>query len=97
VACQSGDNNPRERFTALLGAIVLGHVAGLPRQPRAWADWAKKRLSLRLRDWLPPIEEFTRGSGPTTLLKLDGDRIEPQICSHSLFPKFTQALTDLGA
>jgi apolipoprotein N-acyltransferase len=50
-----------------------------------------------LRDWLPPIGEFARGSGPTTLLKLDGYRIGPQICYESLFPAFTRALADLGA
>jgi apolipoprotein N-acyltransferase len=50
-----------------------------------------------LRNWLPPIGEFARGSGPTTLLKLDGYRIGPQVCYESLFPDFTRALADLGA
>ena len=51
----------------------------------------------RLRDWLPPIGEFARGAGPTTLLRLDGYRAGPQICYESLFPDFTRALADLGA
>jgi apolipoprotein N-acyltransferase len=50
-----------------------------------------------LRDWLPPIGQFARGAGPTTLLKLDDHRIGPQICYESLFPSFTRALADLGA
>lgn len=51
----------------------------------------------QIRDWLPPIGEFARGAGPTTLLKLDGYRIAPQICYEALFPEFTRALADLGA
>ncbi len=56
-----------------------------------------ERLFPGLRDWLPPIGEFAPGPGPTTLLKLDGYRMGPQICYESLFPQFVRSLSMLGA
>ena len=51
----------------------------------------------QIREWLPPTGQFARGQGPTTLLKMNGFRIGPQICYESLFPWFTRSLSDLGA
>ncbi len=51
----------------------------------------------RIRNWLPPTGQFARGDGPTTLLRLDGYRMGPQVCYESLFPGLTRSLADLGA
>ena len=50
-----------------------------------------------MRDWLPPIGEFARGQGPTTLLGFDGYRMGPQICYESLFSWFSRSLADLDS
>ncbi len=51
----------------------------------------------QIREWIPQTGHFARGSGPTTLLKLNDFKIGPQICYESLFPGFTRSLSQLGA
>jgi apolipoprotein N-acyltransferase len=51
----------------------------------------------KIRDWLPDTGHFSRGSGPTRLLKWNGYKMGAQICYESLFPGFSRALAQLGA
>lgn len=44
-----------------------------------------------LREWIPTISEFGRGTGPT-VLELEGRRYGIQICYEGLFPEFTREL-----
>lgn len=50
-----------------------------------------------LRNWLPMVGHFGRGTGPTTLLSLKDYKIGPQVCYESLYPHFSKSLADLGA
>jgi apolipoprotein N-acyltransferase len=50
-----------------------------------------------IRQWLPPIGQFARGQGPTSLLSYKDFKMGPQICYESLFSWFSRSLSDLGA
>jgi apolipoprotein N-acyltransferase len=56
-----------------------------------------ENLLPQIREWLPPIGQFSRGPGPTVLLAFNGYKMGPQICYESLFPGFSRSLAQLGA
>ena len=89
----------RSEYNAVFHANRQGHVLENYRKTKLLAfgeTFPGADLFPVLRDWIPTISEFGRGTGPN-VMNVEGIKLGVQICYEGLFPDFSRALVNLGA